>query len=380
MNDAIQQSPARILVVDDTPANIDVLRATLHEYQITVALSGKQALSILKQGLVPDAILLDVMMPEMDGFELCRLLKKEPGLEQIPVIFVTAINETADEARGFAVGGVDYITKPISPPVVQARVHTQVALFRAQKALKAKKDELEQLVAFRTLQVQQAAQRVRFASLETVLRLSQAAEFKDEDTGAHVLRMSRYSAAVARRLDYPEREVDTLLHAAPMHDIGKIGIPDRILLKPGKLDAEEWATMKQHTEIGAKILAGSDSDVIRMAEQVAITHHEKWDGTGYPRGLKGQQIPWIGQVTAIGDVFDALTSRRPYKEPFSVDKSFAILREGRGKHFDPDVVDAFFDVEAEILEIKNQFQDGAASPYLLLAGVLREAKIDPITG
>ncbi len=357
----------RILVVDDNPENIHVLRAMLAEYQVIVALSGLQALELLRRGAAPDLILLDVMMPGMDGFELCAEIKKDPKLSAVPVIFVTAMDERESEGRGFAAGGVDYITKPISEPVVRARVATHVALARAQKALQAKADSLEDLVALRTLQVRQAYEQVRHASLETVLRLSQAAEFKDEDTGAHVLRMSRFCASVARRLDYPDHQVELLLNASPMHDIGKIGIPDRILLKPGKLTTEEWAIMKQHTTIGAKILAGSNSEVIRMAETIALSHHEKWDGTGYPRALKGEEIPWPGLIAAIGDVFDALTSRRPYKEAFSVDKAFHILREGRGRHFAPDVVDAFFEAESEILETKAHYRDSDISPYVILA-------------
>jgi putative two-component system response regulator len=357
----------RILVVDDTPENIHVLRAMLAEYHVTVALSGQQALELLKRGPFPNLILLDVMMPGMDGFELCAEIKKNPGVAAIPVIFVTAMAERESDGRGFAVGGVDYITKPISAPVLRARVATHVALARAQKTLQVKADSLEELVALRTLQVRQAYDQVRHASVETVLRLSQAAEFKDEDTGTHVLRMSRYCASVARKLDYPEHQVELLLHASPMHDIGKIGIPDRILLKPGKLTADEWAIMKQHTTIGAKILAGSNSEVVRMGETIASSHHEKWDGTGYPRGLKGDDIPWPGLIAAIGDVFDALTSRRPYKDAFSVEKAFQILREGRGSHFAPDVVDAFFAVESEILETKAHYQDSDISPYVALA-------------
>ena len=198
---------------------------------------------------------------------------------------------------------------------------------------------------------------IKAASLETIYRLSMAAEYKDKETGAHIKRMSRYSAAVTRRMGLDESTIETILYAAPMHDLGKIGIPDLILMKPAKLDPAEWEIMKQHTVIGAKILKGSDAEFIRLGETIALSHHEKWDGSGYPNSLKGIEIPIAGRITAIADVFDALTSKRPYKEPFSVEKSLAIIRKGRGSHFDPDVVDAFFAIQDEILTIKKQYGD-----------------------
>ena len=205
------------------------------------------------------------------------------------------------------------------------------------------------------------------ASLETIYRLSKASEYKDEDTGAHILRMSHYAAAVAREMGHHEDVAENILYAAPMHDVGKIGIPDRVLLKPGKLDADEWETMKRHVVIGVSILEGSDSGFIREGATVAHTHHEKWDGAGYPRGLAGEDIPMAGRIAAIADVFDALTSRRPYKEPFSIEKSFGIIRESSGSHFDPDVVDAFFAIEEEILLIKDQYKDEDQSLYRRIA-------------
>lgn len=200
-------------------------------------------------------------------------------------------------------------------------------------------------------------EKIKAASLETIYRLSMASEYKDVDTGTHIKRMSRYSAAVARRMGLDEETIETILYAAPMHDLGKIGIPDRILLKPGMLDPAEWEMMKQHSVIGAKILKGSDAEFIRLAEIIAQSHHEKWDGSGYPDGLKGIEIPIAGRITAIADVFDALTSKRPYKEALSVETSLAIIREGRGRHFDPDVVDAFFAILDEILTIKKEYDD-----------------------
>jgi putative two-component system response regulator len=217
--------------------------------------------------------------------------------------------------------------------------------------------ELESEVAGRTEELKHAFEKIKAASLDTIYRLSIASEYKDKDTGEHIKRMSRYCAAVARRMGLDENTVETILYAAPMHDLGKIGIPDLILVKPARLGPVEWKIMKHHTVIGVNILKGSDAEFIRLGETIAQHHHEKWDGSGYPNGLKGIEIPIAGRIAAIADVFDALTSKRPYKEPFSVEKSLAIIREGRGSHFDPDVLDAFFAIQDEILAIKNQHSE-----------------------
>jgi putative two-component system response regulator len=214
--------------------------------------------------------------------------------------------------------------------------------------------ELESEVTRRTGELKIAFEKIKAASLDTIYRLSMASEYKDEDTGAHIKRMSRYCAAVARRMGLDENTIETILYAAPMHDLGKIGIPDVILLKPARLDRVEWEIMKLHTVIGAKILKGSDAEFIRLGETIALSHHEKWDGSGYPNGLKGTDIPLAGRITAIADVFDALMTKRPYKEPFPWEKSLAIIRAGKGSHFDPDVIDAFFAIQDEILVIKEQ--------------------------
>jgi putative two-component system response regulator len=216
---------------------------------------------------------------------------------------------------------------------------------------------LEEMVAERTEELRQAIGRIKLASLDTIHRLARAAEYRDEDTGTHIQRMSHYSAAIARRMGLSDVEVENLLYAAPMHDVGKIGIPDRILLKTGSLDADEWEIMKKHTTIGAEILRGSDAKFIQLAEVVALTHHEKWDGSGYPRGLRGSDIPLAGRIVAIADAFDALTSRRPYKEPYSMEKAFNTIRDGSGTHFDPDLVDTFFAVESEVLAVSKEYKD-----------------------
>lgn len=346
----MKNSKWKVLVVDDEPGNLQLLGQILQEqYRLSFATDGVKALDAVWK-VKPDIVLLDVMMPGMDGYEVCSRLKADPETSKIPVIFITALGETEYEHRGFEIGGVDYITKPVSAPIVKARVHTHLALYDQNRLL-------EEMVQERTKQLRQAFETIKNASLDTIHRLSRAAEYKDEDTGDHILRMSNYSAAVARKMGLDEATVESILYAAPMHDIGKIGVPDSILLKPGKLDADEWEIMKQHPATGARILEHSDADFIKLGEVIALTHHEKWDGTGYPKGLTGDKIPLAGRIVAIADVFDALTTKRPYKEPFSLEKSYGIIKESRGSHFDPDVVDAFFAVEDEILQIKEKYME-----------------------
>ena len=333
-----------ILVVDDTPTNVDVLVALLSDtYEVQVAINGERALKIAFSEHPPDLILLDIMMPGMDGFDVIKELKKNLRTERIPVIFVTAAGEVRNEAEGLELGAVDYILKPYSAPIVKRRVQTHLALYDQNKAL-------EELVSLRT----QALQQTR---LEIVQRLGRAAEFKDNETGLHVIRMSHYARLIALNVGMTAAEGEMMLHAAPMQDIGKIGIQDKILLKPAKLDATEWDIMKQHALMGAEILKDSDAEFIQMGEIIARSHHEKFDGSGYPNGLKEGQIPLAGRIAAVADVFDALVSKRPYKEAFSVEKSLSIIKEGRGGHFDPEVVDAFFAIQEEILSIKEQYSD-----------------------
>ena len=351
-----------ILVVDDTPENIDVLAGILKEvYKLKFAINGEKALSIARAKQPLDLILLDIEMPGMDGYEVCRQLKQDESTKKIPVIFVTAKSEAEAEEKGFKIGGVDYITKPVNPSIVRERVKTHLALYDQNRVLEEKIKE-------RTAELREAFELIKNNSLDTINRLSKAAEYKDKDMGAHILRMASYSVTVARAMGVDEATVQSILYAAPMHDIGKIGIPDRILLKPGKLDADEWKIMKQHAEIGAKILEGSDADFIKLGREIALSHHEKWNGTGYPQGLKKDNIPLAGRIVAIADVFDALTTKRPYKDPLPLEKAYAIINESRGSHFDPDVVDAFFKVEDEILEIKERYKDEGASFLLQLAG------------
>lgn len=331
MSDKKIERKHTILVVDDEPTNLRVLKKMLEgHYLLTFAKSGEEALRLVKRDL-PDLILLDVMMPNMSGFEVCKHLKSELITKPIPVIFVTALSDEVDEAKGFEAGAVDYITKPVSPSIVKARVKTHLSLVQA--------DDL------------------RRTRLQVIQRLGRASEYKDNETGMHVMRMSHYSKVIALAYGLSETDADNLLHAAPMHDIGKIGIPDSIMLKPGKLTDEEFAIMKTHPEIGAEILGEDDSELIALAKVVSLTHHEKYDGTGYPAGLKGEQIPIEGRIVAIADVFDALTSKRPYKEAWSVEKSLEFIRSQSGKHFDPSIVDLFEQSLDEILQIKERFHD-----------------------
>ncbi len=344
-----------ILVVDDQPQNVELLEADLvpQGYEIVKAANGEGALEKLSGNQI-DLILSDVMMPGMDGFEVTRRVRRDDKKRLLPIILVTSLRATEDRIKGIEAGCDDFISKPVDKLELLARVQSLLKVKDYNDLMSNYQKELESEVAKRTEELGRAFERIKAASLDTIYRLSIAAEYKDEDTGAHIKRMSRYSAAIARRMGLDERTIETILYAAPMHDLGKIGIPDQILVKPAKLDPIEWEIMKLHTLIGAKILKGSDAEFIRLGETIAQCHHEKWDGSGYPGGLKGIAIPVVARIVAIADVFDALTSKRPYKEPFSVERSLAIIREGGGSHFDPDVVDAFFAIQDEILNIKKQ--------------------------
>ena len=335
---------ATLLIVDDTPENIDVLRGILkQDYKIKVASNGEKALRIAQSESAPDLILLDIMMPEMDGYEVCKRLKTNYATAKIPVIFVTAKDETADESLGFDIGAVDYITKPVSPPLVLRRVRTQLSLYDEKRLL-------DEVVKERTKELDQTR-------LQIIQRLGRAAEYKDNETGMHVIRMSHYSKLLGLANGMPEEEADLLLNAAPMHDIGKIGIPDKILLKPGKLDEHEWKIMKTHPQMGADILGSDNSVLLNLARDIALTHHEKWDGSGYPNGLKGEEIPLHARIVAIADTFDALTTVRPYKHAWLVADAIDLLKQEAGSHFDPELMDKFLSIMPQIIEIKDQYAE-----------------------
>jgi putative two-component system response regulator len=333
-----------ILVVDDTPNNIDVLSGILRpEYRVKAALDGERALRIARAEPQPDIILLDIMMPGMDGYEICRQLKLDPRTRSIPVIFVTHMTEVEDETRGFELGAVDYITKPISPPLVLARVRTHLALYEQNR-------ELE-------IRVRERTEELHETRLEIIRRLGRAAEYKDNETGFHVIRMSHYARLIASAVSDDETWVDLLYNAAPMHDIGKIGVPDSILLKKGRLNAYEWEIMQQHPIFGAEIIGDHPSELMKMAAEIALTHHEKWDGSGYPYGLKGEEIPLSSRIIALADVFDALTTERPYKEAWGVERAMQMIDHAAGKHFDPDIVPVLREILPEMLKIRDRYHD-----------------------
>lgn len=341
MND---KNTATVLIVDDTPENIDILRGILkQDYKIRVASNGEKALKIAQSDLVPDLILLDIMMPDMDGYEVCRQLKSNYSTANIPVIFVTAKGETEDESLGFDIGAVDYITKPVSPPLVLRRVRTHLSLYNEKRLL-------NEMVKERTKELDQTR-------LQIIQRLGRAAEYKDNETGMHVIRMSHYSRLLGLANGMSEDEAELLLNAAPMHDVGKIGIPDGILLKPGKLDPREWEVMKTHAQIGADIIGHHRSVLLSLAREIALTHHEKWDGSGYPNGLKGEEISIHARIVAIADTFDALTTIRPYKHAWLVEDAIALLKKEAGAHFDPKLIEKFINIIPEIIEMKDKYSE-----------------------
>ena len=322
-----------VLCVDDEPSNLQVLKQTLQgDYRLLFARDGRRALE-LAQVERPDLILLDVMMPDMDGYEVCRTLKADERLARVPVIFVTALSDVEDEARGLELGAVDYICKPVSPAIVRARVRTHLSLVSVSELIETR--------------------------LQVIQRLGLAAEYKDNETGLHVIRMSHYACILARAAGWSEPRAQELLHAAPMHDIGKIGIPDHILRKPGKFDDAEWEIMKSHVDIGVRIIGEHDSGLLAVARRIVSGHHEKWDGSGYPHGLRETAIPIEARIVAIADVFDALTSERPYKKAWSVEDACALLIEQKGHHFEPLLVDLFLDCLPQVLEIKQRWSERA---------------------
>jgi putative two-component system response regulator len=332
-----------VLVVDDAAESIDVARGVLStEFQVKAAISGAKALDVIGNN-PPDLILLDVMMPDMSGYEVCRCIKANPHTAQIPVVFATTLSDTESEAKGLELGAVDYVTKPYVPALLRSRVRTHIALFRQQV-------DLERLVEERTRELLDTR-------LEIIRRLGRAAEYRDNETGMHVLRMSHISRTIALASGMTLERAELLLQASPMHDIGKLGVPDRILLKPGKLDGDEWEMMKRHTTIGAAIIGDHPAELMFVARQVALYHHERWDGTGYPEGLAGEGIPLEARVVALADVFDALLSIRPYKRAWSVPEAVQYFEEQLGRHFEPRLVTALLENLDECLAIRVRYAD-----------------------
>lgn len=356
---------ATILVVDDTSDNLALMSNLLKtDYKVKVANSGERALKIAASENVPDLILLDVMMPGMDGYEVCQLLKSNPATRHIPVIFLTGKTAVEDEKRGLEMGAVDYLTKPISPPIVLARVKIHLDLKAHSDFLRDKNDFLEMEVSRRTEEVM-AIQDV------TILAMASLAETRDTDTGNHIRRTQFYVKALAENLrTHPrfaatltEHYIQMLFKSAPLHDIGKVGIPDRILLKPGRFEPEEFEIMKTHTTLGRDAIEHAEKQLgmkvkfLSMAKEIAYSHQEKWDGSGYPQGLAGEAIPLSARLMALADVYDAMISNRVYKAGMPHEKAVGIIIEGRGTHFDPDVVDAFIGLQNQFQVIAKRFAD-----------------------
>ncbi|MEY2632134.1 MAG: hypothetical protein RIR00_788 [Pseudomonadota bacterium] len=361
-----------LLVVDDTPDNLFLLSELLCDiYHVVCSNNGPQALQMAARKPQPDLILLDVMMPVMDGYEVCRRLKSDPQTMDIPVIFVTARSDIDDEERGLELGAVDYITKPVSPPIVMARVKTHLAMKATADLLRHQNEYLELEVEKRTQEVVRRSQEIQAIQDVTIMAMASLAETRDNETGNHIRRTQYYVKALAEELKtHPrfcetldERNIALLFKSAPLHDIGKVGIPDSILLKPGKLTPEEFEIMKTHTILGrdaiqhAEEQLGMNVDFLRYAKEIAYSHQEKWDGSGYPLGLKGENIPLSARLMAVADVYDALISKRVYKPAMPHDKAVSIIREGAGSHFDPDIVAAFLGIQQTFAEIARRYAD-----------------------
>ena len=339
----------KILIVDDEPNNLYLMSQILKDtYKIAFASNGAKALQTVHK-IAPDLILLDIMMPEMDGYAVCTQLKKDPLTAKIPVIFITAMAENNEETRGFDVGCVDYITKPISPTTVLARVATHLQLYNQKKVCE--------------LLVQQRTEELESSHQEAIHMLGEASHYNDTDTGKHIWRMAAYSEAIGLGLGLHPDTTKLLRLAATMHDTGKIALPDSILKKPQELNTAELAIMKTHPIIGHDILSKSSSPLFQLASTIAMYHHERWDGTGYPEGLKEKEIPLSARIVAVADVFDALTMNRPYKTAWEFEDAFAHILNLSGSHFDPEIVTCFSKIKDTILSIKATWEKKAHPPY-----------------
>ena len=363
---------SKILIVDDEPANVELLEDILEEEGYTYFRSTTDSRKTIDmyEEIRPDLVLLDLNMPYLDGFQVMEQLKKLEQDSYAPILVLTAQSDRNTRLRALAAGARDFIGKPFDITEVTQRISNMLEIRLLHNQIKDQNRILELKVQDRTYELEETRR-------EAILRLGRAAEYRDNETGMHVIRMSRLSARLAREIGLDERECQLILQASPMHDVGKIGIPDNILLKPGQLDDQEWQTMKLHPEIGAKILSGSRSELMQMAESIALTHQERWDGSGYPYKLKGEEIPLAGRIVAVADVFDALTSKRYYKDAFSVEESMKIIEENSGKDFEPRLVKAFKNALPEMIKIVNELTD--TEPAHILK-VYRDSSIpDPAT-
>ena len=360
---------ATILVIDDSPDSLALMGGLLKPtYRVKVATHANEGLKAALSAPPPDLILLDIMMPDIDGYEVCRQLKANPASRNIPVIFMTATSVAADEQNGLALGAVDYIAKPVSPAILLARVATQLALKASAEFLRDQSEFLAQEVAKRTQELSNAHD-------VTILAMTSLAETRDSDTGNHIRRTQHYVKALAQALtEHPRFKalltphvINTLFRSAPLHDIGKVGIPDRILLKPSSLSQEEFEIMKTHTTLGFEAIVeaektlGAPVPLLQMGKEIALSHQEKWDGSGYPQGLKGDAIPVSARLMAVADVYDALISQRVYRAALPHDRAVQIIFQGRAAHFDPDMVDAFIGIQDEFNEIAQRYKDSDAN-------------------
>lgn len=352
INTMYKKETARILIVDDEPVNLKLLDKMLSAQgysNLVLVQDSRQVMEVYQQQRT-DLILLDINMPHLDGFGVLEQLKSLEDPLLPPVVILTAQHGQDFVLRALNAGARDFITKPFDRNELLARVRNMLDAQLAHRLVYEQKDVLDEMVQVRTREL-------RRTRLQVVQRLGRAAEYRDNETGNHILRMSHISALLAKSIGWKEDDCELMLHASPMHDIGKIGIPDHILLKPGKFEPDEWEIMKTHAAIGANILEGDDSDLMRLASEIALTHHEQWDGGGYPNGLSGENIPLTGRIAAVADVFDALTSRRPYKKAWPVEAAIDLIKEKRGTHFDPDLVDVFLAQLTEVLNICEVFSE-----------------------
>jgi putative two-component system response regulator len=355
----------KILVIDDDEAALRLMKRRLERdgFSNVIATPLPKLGLELFESSEPDLLILDLNMPEMDGFEVLKALRNmhPEQLAKTPVLILTGEGAHEKKLQALAMGARDFLPKPFDPVELVIRVRGNLEVRGLLHRITKHSEELDLKVKQRTAELERA-------NFEIINRLMSAAEYRDDDTGSHIQRMSRYAELVAQAMGLPEHRCEQILKASPMHDIGKIGIPDSILLKPGKLTPEEWDVMKSHTTIGANLLANGTSELIQLAETIALTHHEKWNGQGYPNGLSGTSIPLVGRIVAVCDVFDALTSERPYKKAWEVERALEVIRGDSGTHFDPDVVEAFFKVLPEILRIKEQMHDQSQDAFTYAPG------------